>query len=135
MSLKIRLKPGERLAINGAVIKNDGTHAITLAVLNQSTLLHERDILLPEHVAGDPLHALYYAVQGMHIEPESYAEHYQNFLRNAVKIFAAATAEKDVAMCCLVDEVIAAVGARDMIGALRRIQEKIGKPGRLPKAA
>ena len=46
MPLKLSLKPGEKFAINGAVIVN-GDRRGTLVVQNHASILRERDILQP----------------------------------------------------------------------------------------
>ena len=70
MPLTMRLKPGERLIVNGAVLRNSSSKPVELDVLNRVTTLHERDLMLPGRMptvgqfcravaTGDPVcHAL-----------------------------------------------------------------------------
>ena len=51
MALVLKLRPQERLVVNGALIRNASEHGITLHLINRATLLHERDILLPLGIA------------------------------------------------------------------------------------
>jgi flagellar protein FlbT len=65
MSLKLSLKPGERVVLAGAVIKN-GTTAAHLQIENRVTLLREKDILT-EAEATTPCKKIYLVVQLMYI--------------------------------------------------------------------
>lgn len=65
MSLKLTLKPGERLILAGAVIKN-GPLVAHLQIENQVTLLREKDILT-EATATTPCKKIYLVVQLMYI--------------------------------------------------------------------
>lgn len=68
MTLKLTLKPGERVAINGAVIVN-GDRRSTFAVENQARILREKDILHPED-ANSPAKRIYLPIMMMALEPE-----------------------------------------------------------------
>lgn len=65
MPLKLTLKPGERVILAGAVIKNGATVA-HLQIENQVTLLREKDILT-ENEAATPCKKIYLVVQLMYI--------------------------------------------------------------------
>lgn len=65
MSLKLTLKPGERIILAGAVIKNGATVA-HLQIENQVTLLRQKDILT-ENEATTPCKKIYLIVQLMYI--------------------------------------------------------------------
>lgn len=65
MPLKLTLKPGERIILAGAVIRNG--HAISHLLLeNRVPLLREKDILA-EHEATTPCKKIYLIVQLMYI--------------------------------------------------------------------
>lgn len=128
MSLKLRLRTGERLAINGAVIRNASSRAVEIEILNEATLLHERDIMLPEQ-AVSPLHSLYLNLQIMHLEPEKFQVFHQAFVRQAAEIYAKAFSESDDETSTLVLDLIGFVGERNLIMAIKRLQSVIGKPG------
>lgn len=65
MPLKLTLKPGERVILAGAVIKN-GAAVAHLQIENQVTLLREKDILT-ENEATTPCKKIYLIVQLMYI--------------------------------------------------------------------
>jgi flagellar protein FlbT len=128
MALSIKLKPGERLIVNGGVLRNSGKSTIALDVLNKVTLLQERDLMLPEQ-ADTPLRTLYFLVQMMHLEPENHEAHFRPFVELGAQLYAREMQRGDSAMCDLVSEVIGLVGKRDFPHAMRRLQKELGKPG------
>lgn len=134
MALKMRLRAGERLAINGAVVRNPGAKAIEIEVLNEATLLHERDIMMPEQV-DSPLKQLYFLIQGMHIEDNGYAANYPTFVRLSSEVFAQAYAKGEQAICDRVNELVVLIGDRAFVKALKVLQADFGRPGDLRRAA
>ena len=82
MALKIALKPGERMIIGGAVIKNGDAKA-ELFVQNKVPLLREKDIL-SEKDAETVAQKIYFTVQLMYIDQENRIDHhnaYWNFVK------------------------------------------------------
>ena len=65
MSLKLSLKPGEKVIIGGAVIEN-GISPSTLNIQNKVPVLRERDIIT-EDKADTPCKQLYLLLQLMYI--------------------------------------------------------------------
>jgi len=65
-SMHLSLKAGERIYINGAVLRVD--RKVTLELLNNATFLLEQHVMQPEQ-ATTPLRQLYFIVQIMLIEP------------------------------------------------------------------
>jgi len=65
-NLQISLKPGERIFVNGAVIKVD--RKVSLEFLNDVTFLLEHHVLQPEDTRT-PLRQLYFIVQTVLIDP------------------------------------------------------------------
>lgn len=65
MPLVLTLKPGERVILGGAVIKN-GTAVAHLQIENQVTLLRQKDILT-EAEATTPCKKIYLVIQLMYI--------------------------------------------------------------------
>lgn len=133
MALKMRLRPSERLAINGAVVRNSGHRAIEIEILNEATLLHERDIMLPEQ-ADDSFKGLYLLIQSMHIEPELREEHRKNFIQMASQVYAQAYSANDTETCSLVNELILTIGEHKFVPALKRLQKLFGRPGDVRKS-
>jgi flagellar biosynthesis regulator FlbT len=128
MPLSLRLKPGERLIVNGAVLRNGSPRAIELELLNHVTTLHERDLMLPEQ-ADTPLKRLYFEIQMMHLEPEDAERHRKAAIDLSAKLYAAAMQDEASPHGPLVAELIDLIGQRNCPAALRRLQKEIGKPG------
>jgi flagellar protein FlbT len=70
-NLQISLKPGERIYVNGAVIKVD--RKVSLEFLNDVTFLLEHHVLQPEDTRT-PLRQLYFIVQTALIDPANSAD-------------------------------------------------------------
>jgi flagellar protein FlbT len=128
MPLSLRLKPGERLIVNGAVLRNGSPRAIELELLNHVTTLHERDLMLPED-AVTPLQRLYFAVQMMHLEPEQELAHRRSAIDIAALIYAETMQQGGGPLCETISDVITLIGERAYPAALRRLRREIGKPG------
>lgn len=67
MPLKMTLKPGERIIVNGAVLENGGGEA-HLVFLNDAAFMREKDIL-SEVDALTPASRIYFALQCLYIFP------------------------------------------------------------------
>ena len=67
MVLKLTLKPGERAAINGAVIVN-GDRRSSMVVENKARVLREGDIMQPED-ANTPAKRIYLPIMMMYLDP------------------------------------------------------------------
>jgi flagellar protein FlbT len=65
-NVRITLRDGERIFINGAVIKAEGRSSFE--ILNDVPYLHEQEIMQSQH-AMTPLRQLYYVLQTMVLEP------------------------------------------------------------------
>ncbi|MGI6246115.1 MAG: flagellar biosynthesis repressor FlbT [Pseudochelatococcus sp.] len=68
--MRLSLKAGERLFINGAVLRAE--RRVTIELLNDATFLLEAHVLQLEE-ATTPLRQLYFIVQSMLIDPSSAA--------------------------------------------------------------
>jgi len=68
MPLKIHIKSGQQIIINGAVIENAGPRNVSLVVKNEASILRSNDILTPEN-ASTPANRVYYALQCMYLFP------------------------------------------------------------------
>lgn len=66
-TLKITLKPGEKIYVNGAVIRTD--RKVSLEFMNDVQFLLENHVMQPE-AAVTPLRQLYFIVQIMLISPQ-----------------------------------------------------------------
>lgn len=73
MSLKVELKPGERIVLGTAVIRN-GDQRARFFIDGDAPILRERDILTPA-TADTPAKKIYLAVQLMYLEQTLAAQH------------------------------------------------------------
>jgi flagellar biosynthesis repressor protein FlbT len=67
MALKLRLKPNERVVINGCVVQNENRR-YTLTVSNFAQIIRGSDIL-DEEEADTPARRAYFVIQGMLLDP------------------------------------------------------------------
>lgn len=67
-TLKISLRAGERIFVNGAVLRAD--RKVTLEVLNSVTFLLEQHVMKPEDTVT-PLRQLYFMIQSAIMDPRS----------------------------------------------------------------
>lgn len=74
MSLKITLRPEERMIIGGAVIRN-ADKPITFYVENKVPLLRERDIMSEEE-AETYCSKIYFVIQLMYIDPANVVKYH-----------------------------------------------------------
>lgn len=94
MSLKITLKPHERMIIAGAAITNGGATA-SLIIENKVPILRKKDILKEED-AISPAKRIYFVIQLMYLDHENrtiYQGRYWDLIRDFVK---AAPSSKDL---------------------------------------
>lgn len=77
MSLKITLRPNERIIIDGAVVTNGHAKSV-LIIENNVTILRQKDIL-NEKEANTPARRIYFVVQLMYIDKENLAFHHKNY--------------------------------------------------------
>lgn len=79
MSLKISLKPNEKMILGGAVIKN-GPHLSTFFIENNVLVLRERDIIT-EELADTPCKRIYFTVQLMYLDEKNLAAYHAAYWR------------------------------------------------------
>lgn len=92
MSLKLRLKPGEKVIIGGAVIQN-GPKACDFIVENNVPLLRQKDIM-SEAEALSPSRRVYFAIQLMYIDAGNLVEYHARYWELVREILAAAPSTK-----------------------------------------
>lgn len=88
MALKLNLKPGEKLVINGAVIVN-GNRKASLAIRNFAHILREADVMQEEE-AITPTRRAYFAAQLLLLDPENrddYAPKVQSLISDLKQAF------------------------------------------------
>lgn len=79
MPLKINLKPGEKIIIGGAVIKN-GERSATLFIENKVPLLREKDIMKEED-AVTYCSKIYFVIQLMYIDGKNMLDYHNIYWR------------------------------------------------------
>lgn len=82
MSLKVELKPGEKLIVGNCVITNSDQRT-RLFIDGKSPILREKDILTAE-TANTPVKRLYFCIQQMYLEDDipKYQDLYMDFVRD-----------------------------------------------------
>lgn len=69
MSLKVELKPGERIIIGDCIVTNSDQRT-RLFIDGRAPILREKDILTPQS-ANSPAKRIYFAVQTMYLDGDS----------------------------------------------------------------
>ena len=77
MPLKLSLPRGEKLVVNGAVIKNDGPD-VNLVFENQANIMRQKDIMTPDQVSSPARH-IYMALQCAYMFDDRRDDHLKDF--------------------------------------------------------
>jgi flagellar protein FlbT len=77
MTLRISLRDGEKVVINGAVIRASGR--TDLAVESKVTILRGREIMSPAE-ASTPARSLYFHTMMAYLDPERIEEHHRQVI-------------------------------------------------------
>lgn len=112
MPLTLKLKNGQKVIINGAVIENSGPPA-TMVVHNNANILRDKDVLT-EQEARSPASLVYYALQCAYLFEDNrveFLERFEQLLRDYVEAAPSATP--------LAIEILTQAGQGDLYGALR----------------
>ncbi len=105
MGLKLTLKPGEKVAINGAVIVN-GDRRVEFAVENHASILRERDIMQASE-ANTPAKRIYLPVMMMALDSAMRAKAYPEFEQRLLEFTGAVTDPAALADCLKVSAEVA----------------------------
>ncbi len=97
MPLKLSLKPGEKFAINGAVVTN-GDRRGTLIVQNQASILRERDIVQADE-ANTPARRVYFPVMMMYLDESGRDNYYQEFTLRMTEFMEAVSTPEILKLC------------------------------------
>lgn len=92
MSLKLRLKPDEKIIIGGAVLQN-GPKASEFIVENTVPILRQKDIMA-ERDAVSPARRVYFVIQLMYIDRENQVDYHTRYWDLMKDILAAAPSTK-----------------------------------------
>ena len=129
--MHISLKPGERIFINGAVLRAD--RKVTLELMNDVTFLLESHVMQPEQ-ATTPLRQLYFIAQTMLMEPSNAENSRMVFERTHGLLLAAFENDEILDGLQMVGDLIAAGKAFEALKTIRglyRVEEEVlaGTPG------
>lgn len=98
MALKLTLKPGEKIAINGAVVVN-GDRRTEFLVENRASILRESDIMRAEE-ATTPARRVYLPVMMMALDPSARKNLFAEFDRRLTE-FAGVLSDPAALSLCL----------------------------------
>jgi flagellar protein FlbT len=124
-TLRISLKSGERIFINGAVLRVD--RKVAVEFLNDVTFLLENHVLQPEG-ANTPLRQLYFIVQMMLINPEGAEQSKIMFKKSIIMLLASFQHDEILAELKRIDAVVNSGRPFDALKAIRSLyplEEKI----------
>lgn len=133
-SLRISLKAGERIFINGAVLRVD--RKVSLEFLNDVTFLLENHVMQPEE-ATSPLRQLYFIVQMMLINPAGYEQSMTMFRKSVVMLLTCFTNDVVLSELKHIDGMVIQGKAFESLKAIRAlypIEEEVLNTQQMPAA-
>ena len=124
MPLKLSLPRGEKLVVNGAVIKNDGPD-VNLVFENQAHILRQKDIMTPEQ-ATTPARRIYLTLQCAYMFDDRRDEHLKDFETLFGEFCEAAPSSIEIT-----NKITKMVGDGDLYGALKECRKLIDYEGEI----
>ncbi len=118
MPLKLSLAKGEKMVVNGAVIRNDGADA-NLVFENHANILRHKDILSAEK-ATTPASRVYLALQCAYMFAENGDKHHEDFRRLLADFSAAVPSSM-----AIVQELLKQVEDGNLYGGLKSCRELV----------
>lgn len=115
-TLKISLRPGEKIYINGAVVRVD--RKVSLELLNDVQFLLESHVLQLNE-ASTPLRQLYFILQVMLMNPTGATQAYEMF-RKTLPLMLASFVDPEI--CAALKQVDRMVGEGHVFEALKAIR-------------
>ena len=125
MPLKIQIKSGRQIIINGAVLENASPRTVSLLVKNEAAILRDKDILTSED-ASTPASRVYYTLQCVYLFPEEknrYLEQFEGFIGAYLKAVPSSRPT--------VDTIRGMVEAGRYYAALKKTQDLIVQEGEI----
>jgi len=119
-TLKISLKPQEKIYINGAVVRVD--RKVSIELLNDVQFLLESHVLQANQ-ASTPLRQLYFMVQLMLIEPQATAQARDLFRKSLPLLIASFTDQQICATLKQVDQLISEGSVYEALKAIRSLYD------------
>lgn len=117
-TLKITLKPNEKIYVNGAVVKVD--RKVSIEFLNDVQFLLEAHVLQPEQ-ASTPLRQLYFIVQVMLMNPEGAGDARAMFRRSLLLMLASFSDEHILSCLKNIDRLVSEGHVYDALKAIRSL--------------
>lgn len=117
-TLKISLKPNEKIYINGAVVRVD--RKVSIEFLNDVQFLLENHVLQPED-ASTPLRQLYFIAQMVLMAPETADEAKQMFRKSLAMMLASYSDEHILMNLKQVDRLVVEGQVYDALKAIRQL--------------
>lgn len=117
-TLKLSLKPGEKLYVNGAVIRVD--RKVTIELLNDVQFLLESHVLQAED-ASTPLRQLYFILQVMLMNPQNAGEAREMFRRSLPLMLASFDDEQICGTLKHVDQMVVEGHVYEALKAIRSL--------------
>ncbi len=105
MGLKLTLKPGEKIAVNGAVIVN-GDRRTEFVIENQASVLRERDIMRAEE-ATTPARRVYLPVMLMALDPACRRDLFGEFDRRLTEFAGVVSDSHGLSLCLKISAAVA----------------------------
>lgn len=133
-SLRISLKAGERIFINGAVLRVD--RKVSLEFLNDVTFLLENHVMQLEK-ATTPLRQLYFIVQMMLINPAGYEQSMTMFRKSIVMLLTCFTNDEVLSELKHIDGMVIQGKAFESLKAIRALyplEEEVLSTQQMPAA-
>lgn len=96
MSLRISLRDGEKMIVNGAIFRASGR--TDLLIENPAAVLRGRDIMAPNE-AVTPAQKLYFACMMAYIHPDGLAAHQQDILTALRTLMATLAGDEAQTLC------------------------------------
>ena len=115
-TLRISLKSGERIFVNGAVLRVD--RKVAIEFLNDVTFLLENHVLQPEQ-ATTPLRQLYFIAQMSLINPEGAEQSIAMFRKSVIMLLSCFKNEEVLAELKRVDALVTQGRAFEALKAIR----------------
>lgn len=116
--MHIFLRPGERVYVNGAVLRVD--RKVSMEFLNEVTFLLEQHVMQAEK-ATTPLRQLYFVVQSILIDPATVARSHKMFETSVQRLNASFSNPEILAGLKNIQELVASNRVFDALKAIRTL--------------
>lgn len=100
MALKLSLKPGERVIVNGAVITN-GDRRSSFIIQNRASILREKDIMQEDEV-NTPAERIYFPVMLLYMDEDGREAYYEEFVRRMTEFMNVIESPEAIDMCAAI---------------------------------